>query len=80
MLREVDREVDGLARATYRVLPKSTLSFSKSVQALHLLTYAAHQLCDLLGCASNTGYPLFQSSIPNLAGRYAIAKFELLDR
>ena len=65
--------------ATYRILPKSTLCFGKSVKVFDLFTDAALQLSDLLWCAGNARNPPFDGGISNLAGRYAVLKLELLN-
>lgn len=73
------RELSALARATYRVLPKSTLCLGESTQVLDLFANTALQFRDLLWCAGNARNPPFEGGIFNLTGRHAILEFELLD-
>ena len=63
----------------YRVLPKPTLRFGKSIEGFDLFTNAALQLRDLLRCAGNTRDPPFDGGVSDLAGRYAVLELELLD-
>ena len=63
----------------YRVFPKSTLCFGKSVEVFYLFTNAALQLRDLLWRAGNARNPPFDGGVSDLAGRDAVLKLELLN-